>query len=167
MIDGRGAYASESVESKSTSGPRTEDTTPTSRGVPRAGQISASFSKVGFSLAGAQISARPATCLPARYAHRLPNSLARVACAHRSFARAAQSNENISPAVVLAVAKELRKLTTEPLDGIKVIFNDEDVTDVNAEIKGPGAPRRLRRPPVSTSRQPMACRETSVHTPHG
>jgi len=47
------------------------------------------------------------------------------------------SNENISPAVVLSVVKEIRKLCTEPLDGIKVQLNEEDVSDITAEIRGP------------------------------
>lgn len=50
---------------------------------------------------------------------------------------AGPSNENISPAVVMSVAKELRKLSQEPLDGIKVVMNEEDITDVCAEIQGP------------------------------
>jgi len=37
----------------------------------------------------------------------------------------------------MSVAKELRKLMGEPLDGIKVQINEEDVTDVTAEIMGP------------------------------
>jgi len=37
----------------------------------------------------------------------------------------------------LSVAKEIRKLCTEPLDGIKVQLNEEDVTDIIAEIHGP------------------------------
>ena len=41
---------------------------------------------------------------------------------------------------MLSVAKEIRKLCTEPLDGIKVQLNEEDVTDIIAEIHGPGAP---------------------------
>lgn len=49
------------------------------------------------------------------------------------------SNENISPGVVLALAKELRKLEKEPLEGIKVVLNEDDVTDVVAEIAGPDA----------------------------
>jgi hypothetical protein len=57
-----------------------------------------------------------------------------------SRAQSSSSNENISPAVVLSVAKEIRKLCTEPLDGIKVQLNEEDVTDIIAEIHGPGAP---------------------------
>lgn len=48
-----------------------------------------------------------------------------------------QSNENISPGVIMNVAKELRKLSNEPLDGIKVALNEEDVTDICAEITGP------------------------------
>jgi len=35
------------------------------------------------------------------------------------------------------LAKELRKLSNEPLDGIKVALNEEDVTDVTADIAGP------------------------------
>ena len=40
----------------------------------------------------------------------------------------------------MGVAKELRKLCNEPLDGIKVVLNEEEVTDITAEIAGPGAP---------------------------
>ena len=40
----------------------------------------------------------------------------------------------------MALAKELRKLCQEPLDGIKVTLNEEDITDVTAEITGPGTP---------------------------
>ncbi|KAL3912992.1 MAG: hypothetical protein SGPRY_008141, partial [Prymnesium sp.] len=49
-----------------------------------------------------------------------------------------QSNENISPGVIMNVAKELRKLSNEPLDGIKVSLNEEDVTEIVADITGPG-----------------------------
>lgn len=45
----------------------------------------------------------------------------------------------------MAVAKEVRKLTTDPLDGIKVFLNDEDVSEIAAEISGPGVLRRTRR----------------------
>lgn len=37
----------------------------------------------------------------------------------------------------MSVAKELKKLSNEPLDGIKVMLNEEDVIDVNADITGP------------------------------
>jgi len=50
---------------------------------------------------------------------------------------ATQSNENISPGVIMNLAKEPRKLSNEPLDGIKVALNEEDVTDICAEITGP------------------------------
>jgi len=52
---------------------------------------------------------------------------------------ATQSNENISPGVIMNLAKELRKLSNEPLDGIKVALNEDDVTDVTADITGPDA----------------------------
>ena len=47
----------------------------------------------------------------------------------------------------MSVAKELRKLSQEPLDGIKVLLNEEDVTDVTAEIRGPGAHAMSPTPP--------------------
>ena len=47
------------------------------------------------------------------------------------------NSENISPGVVIGVAKELHKLSNEPLDGIKVTVNEEEVTDITAEIVGP------------------------------
>ena len=52
---------------------------------------------------------------------------------------AGADTENISPGIIISVAKELRKLCTEPLEGIKVTLNEEEVTDVTAEIVGPGA----------------------------
>ena len=47
----------------------------------------------------------------------------------------------------MAVAKELRKLTNEPLEGIKVLLNEEDITNIVADIAGPGA-RRARGLPA-------------------
>lgn len=35
------------------------------------------------------------------------------------------------------IARELRKLAISPLDGINVIVNEEDLTDIQAEIAGP------------------------------
>jgi len=49
------------------------------------------------------------------------------------------TNENISPGAVMKLAKELRKLSQEPLDGIKVFLNEDDVTDIVAQISGPDA----------------------------
>jgi len=60
-----------------------------------------------------------------------------LCCSKLAMATQAQSNENISPGVIMSVAKELRKLANEPLDGIKVALNEEDVTDIVADIAGP------------------------------
>lgn len=37
------------------------------------------------------------------------------------------------------IAKELRKLSTAPPEGIKVMMNEEDITDISADIQGPEA----------------------------
>ena len=80
-------------------------------------------------------------CLPPSHSARR----ARLTSLASRLARLAQSqsNENIAPSVVMAVAKELRKLTNEPLEGIKVLLNEEDITNIVADIAGPGA-RRVR-----------------------
>ncbi len=49
-----------------------------------------------------------------------------------------QSLENISPAVIRKIATEIRKLTETPLEGIKIIPNESDITDIQAIIEGPG-----------------------------
>jgi ubiquitin-conjugating enzyme E2 S len=43
----------------------------------------------------------------------------------------------MASSVLKMVSKELVKLTKEPLDGIKVFTNDEDVSDIQASIEGP------------------------------
>ena len=55
----------------------------------------------------------------------------------------------------MAVAKELRKLTNEPLEGIKVLLNEEDITNIVADIAGPGA-RRARGLPARDAPLHMA-----------
>jgi ubiquitin-conjugating enzyme E2 S len=52
----------------------------------------------------------------------------------------------MAPAVIMSVAKELRKLSQEPLDGIKVQLNEDDVTDITADVTGPGACAHPPRP---------------------
>lgn len=47
------------------------------------------------------------------------------------------SNENLPPKVVKRVAKELRNLAREPIAGIKLNVNTEQLTNINAEIRGP------------------------------
>ena len=57
--------------------------------------------------------------------------------AKKQESMASLNTENISPGVIIGVAKELHKLCNEPLDGIKVTVNEEEVTDITAEIVGP------------------------------
>ena len=38
--------------------------------------------------------------------------------------------ENLAPNVIRRVTKELIELVTQPLEGIKVILNDEDISDI-------------------------------------
>ena len=58
-----------------------------------------------------------------------------------SWAPIVQSNENISPHVLRRVAKELAELVNDPPEGIKIHVNDDDITDIQASISGPGASR--------------------------
>ena len=52
----------------------------------------------------------------------------------------ASSNvENLPPQVVRRLSKEVRTLARgEAPEGIKVLVNEEDITDVQAAIEGPG-----------------------------
>jgi len=45
--------------------------------------------------------------------------------------------ENISPNVIRKVAGQLRKLSESPIDGVKIILNESDITDIQAVIEGP------------------------------
>jgi len=47
------------------------------------------------------------------------------------------SHENLSPQVLQAVSRQLRKLIQEPLEGIHVVVNEEDISDIQADIQGP------------------------------
>ena len=84
-----------------------------------------------FCLLGAPAVPGPDSHCVLQVAH-IASSRSRTLCAQ------SHSNENISPAVVMKVAKELRGLSSEPLDGIKVALNEDDVTDICADIRGPG-----------------------------
>lgn len=46
--------------------------------------------------------------------------------------------ENLPPHVLRGVNKEIISLTTDPPEGIKLIPNHDDVTDIQASIIGPG-----------------------------
>ncbi|TPX57953.1 hypothetical protein PhCBS80983_g03459 [Powellomyces hirtus] len=47
------------------------------------------------------------------------------------------SSENLTPAVIKRLSKEFATLTTAPPEGIKVIVNPDNLTDVQAWIQGP------------------------------
>jgi hypothetical protein len=48
------------------------------------------------------------------------------------------SADFLAPDVIKKVFVELKDLTQNPPEGIKVVINEEDVTDVQALIDGPG-----------------------------
>lgn len=50
---------------------------------------------------------------------------------------ATSTDENISPQVVAKVAKEIKGLVRKPLEGIKLIANEDNIADVRAIITGP------------------------------
>lgn len=45
--------------------------------------------------------------------------------------------ENFSPHVIKQISRELCDLTQNPLEGIRVVFNEDDITNVQADIDGP------------------------------
>ncbi|XP_059483711.1 ubiquitin-conjugating enzyme E2 S [Neocloeon triangulifer] len=45
--------------------------------------------------------------------------------------------ENLSPQTIRRVWKEITSLVKEPPEGIKVFMNEEDITDIHANIEGP------------------------------
>ncbi|RNA15643.1 Ubiquitin-conjugating enzyme E2 S [Brachionus plicatilis] len=47
------------------------------------------------------------------------------------------NTENIPPQVIKRILKEIAEISSEPLDGIKLISNDQDVSDIQALIDGP------------------------------
>jgi len=49
-----------------------------------------------------------------------------------------QNVENLSPQIIRRVAKEMAELTAQTPEGIRVILNEADVTDIQAVIEGPG-----------------------------
>lgn len=60
---------------------------------------------------------------------------------------ASATNENISPKAMKAIMLEIRDLTKTPIDGVRVVLNEECVTDVQADIDGPGTIARPRPQP--------------------
>ena len=46
--------------------------------------------------------------------------------------------ENLHPQIVRQVTREVVELSQNPPEGIKVFLNEEDVTDIQATLEGPG-----------------------------
>ena len=51
------------------------------------------------------------------------------------------SVENLPPQVIRRVTKEVLELAETPPEGIKVYVNEDDLTDIQATIEGPGKAR--------------------------
>ena len=49
----------------------------------------------------------------------------------------AASTENISPQVLGGIARELRKMMVKPPEGIKIIVNEDNITDIQCDMTGP------------------------------
>ena len=45
--------------------------------------------------------------------------------------------ENLSPQIIRQVSKEIADLCNDPPEGIKIFPNEEDITDIQAQIEGP------------------------------
>lgn len=46
--------------------------------------------------------------------------------------------ENHNPQVIRQISKEVKNLTTEQLEGIRISVNESNLTDIQATIDGPG-----------------------------
>ena len=46
--------------------------------------------------------------------------------------------ENLHPHIVRRVMREVTELSQDPPEGVKVILNEDDITDIQATIEGPG-----------------------------
>lgn len=47
--------------------------------------------------------------------------------------------ENHNPQVIRQISKEVKNLTTEQLEGIRISVNESNLTDIQATIDGPGS----------------------------
>ena len=46
--------------------------------------------------------------------------------------------ENRNPQVIRQISKEVKHLVNETLEGIKIVLNESNLTDIQAVIDGPG-----------------------------
>jgi ubiquitin-protein ligase len=49
----------------------------------------------------------------------------------------ASSNENLTPAAINSLTKELSQMLTKPEEGIRIFMNEQNIADIVAEIEGP------------------------------
>lgn len=49
-----------------------------------------------------------------------------------------QNSENIPPQVIKRILKEINDITNEPVEGVKLVSNEQDICDIQAVIDGPG-----------------------------
>merc|ERR1712179_517394 len=45
--------------------------------------------------------------------------------------------ENLNPQVIRQIGREIQTLTSDPMEGVSLLFNDQDMTDIQAIIEGP------------------------------
>ena len=86
--------------------------------------------------------------------------------------RSKASAENFAPAVLKRLAKEMQDMQREPPEGIKVFVNDDDITDIQAVIAGPGpcggpqGERRHRRAWLTLRRTTLPWGRSTAQTPY-
>lgn len=68
---------------------------------------------------------------------RLRNVRRKITRVKRDLSFLFQNVENLSPQIIRRVAKEMAELIAQPPEGIRVILNEADVTDIQAVIEGP------------------------------
>jgi ubiquitin-conjugating enzyme E2 S len=61
------------------------------------------------------------------------------------YAQYLQNTENIPPQVIKKVLKEINEINSEPLDGVRLIPNEQDICDIQALIDGPGKSFRYQK----------------------
>ena len=64
-----------------------------------------------------------------------------------------QTNENISPSVLNRLIKEVKEYTKNPVSDIVLQVNEANVTDIRADLHGPGTTPPYPRPLVIYTRK--------------
>ena len=66
----------------------------------------------------------------------------------------ASTNENLDPAAIKKIMRDMQDFEKAPAEGIKLIINDDNIGDIHATITGPGieplAAHSLRRSELLT-----------------